>query len=96
MGIWNTKDYKGQPITWYSEDEYNAIKKGFDDLYNYNKKLIDEKFKECITAIRYKQTLEKVKEFLNEIYEESEADSVIARAYDLITEIEDILRKYRA
>ena len=94
MSIWNTTDYKGQPVTWYSEDEYKAIKKGFDDLYKFNKRLIDEKYKAAITAIRYKQVLDKVKEFLKEIYEESEADTYIARSYNLITEIEDIIRRY--
>ena len=26
MGIWNTKDYKGQPVTWYSADIIEKIK----------------------------------------------------------------------
>lgn len=25
MGIWNTKDYKGQPVTWYSADIVEKI-----------------------------------------------------------------------
>lgn len=64
MGIWNTKDYKGQPVTWYSAD-------------------IVEK---------YKKILEETKEFLNEIYEDSEADTYIARAYDLIIKIERVIK----
>lgn len=44
----------------------------------------------------YKKLLEETHELLKEIYEESEADTYIARSYDLIIKIEDILRKYRA
>ncbi len=62
MSVWNTKDYKGQPVTWYSADEIE----------------------------KYKKILKETKEFLNEIYENSEADTYIARSYNLIIKIERV------
>ena len=31
MGIWNTKNYKGQPITWYSADIVEKIEAEIKD-----------------------------------------------------------------
>lgn len=33
MGIWNTTDYKGQPVTWYSADIIEKIKEIIKRLY---------------------------------------------------------------
>ena len=32
MGIWNTKDYKGQPVTWYSAEEIEKYKKILEEV----------------------------------------------------------------
>ena len=46
----------------------------------------------CTQFDKYKLVLNEVKEFLNEIHEESEADTYIARAYDLIIKIERVIK----
>lgn len=32
MGIWNTKDYKGQPVTWYSAEEIEKYKQVLKEI----------------------------------------------------------------
>lgn len=31
--MWNTTDYKGNPVTWYSQDEIDWLMKKLDDAY---------------------------------------------------------------
>ena len=74
MGIWNTKDYKGQPVTWYSAEEIekykDSMKKVKEILSNKNQEANHACNKNC------------------ENYKEPREYHLLCRIYRAINEIE--------
>lgn len=73
--MWNTTDYKGNPVTWYSQDEMDWLLKKLDDA---NKCLNDcelhwEKERKILKKekAKYKQAIEQIRQIVEFAIEET-------------------------
>lgn len=55
--MWKTKNYKGESITWYSEEEYNVLKQEIEE----KEKIIENLEWECKKLINECEELQNEK-----------------------------------
>lgn len=87
--MWNTTNYKGEPVTWYSQNEIDWLMKKLDDAYKCRDdcELHWEKEKKALKnkIEKYEHALINIKRFIQSWMPKTKSNQILK--FDILQEI---------